>query len=308
MGNCTESQISFDTTTLEKIVNEPQWVLDNEETFWAEYRAQILTRKWADFVYYDISYDKWRESIREWGRLSQAERQDHQLMHVAQRILTAKDEFMQKTMPHDCSFLPQGVDLSVTIQFTAFVPPFAFAMEDIVIDVASKYWKGNPEHILNLLVHEVFHVGYSFYRTLHSEKDLVDEALYKILDNIMSEGICTYVGYRALPFFPVEDERDYLKLEDGDEVKRLFADTNEVLSQYGVLPVEALQKLSWDKGVMGRAYYVAGALMCKTIDERQGREALIAAFSKGPLTIIERYNSLADEGLEITLPALKQSI
>jgi hypothetical protein len=306
MGNCEKSQVVFDTTTLEKIVEDPQWILDNEQTFWAEYRAQILVRKWANQVKYDIPYDKWRERIQEWANLSQVEREHHELMKVVRRILAVKDEFLEKAILHDCSFLPDGVDLSVTIQFTAFVPPNAFAMEDIVIDVASKYWKANPEHILNLLVHEIFHVGYSFYRTLHTEKDFVEEALYDMLDNIASEGICTYVGYRALPIFRVEDEPDYRMLEDINEVHRLFANTNAVLSQYSKLPAEELQKLSWNKGVIERAYYVTGAHMCKTIDERKGRDALIDVYSKGPLSIIEFYNSIADEDLKIVLPEWKK--
>jgi hypothetical protein len=299
MSDCKKSQVVFDTTTLEKIVGDPQWVYDNEETFWSTYRAQILTRKWAKNVNYEISYEKWRESIQAWIKVPSEERENHELMKIAQRILTTKDEFLEKAIPHDCSFLPDNVDLSVTVQFTAFVPPFAFAMEDIVIDVASRYWQGNPEHILNLLVHEIFHVGYSFYRTLQNEKGVVDETLYKILDNIVNEGICTYVGYRALPIFPVEDERDYRMLDDNHEVHRLFADTNHVLSQYGKIPVEELQKHSWDKGVIGRAYYVTGAQVCKVIDERKGRHALIDVYSKGPISIINLYNSIADEGFRL---------
>lgn len=302
MGECAESKVVFDTTTLEKLVEDPQWVLDNEEVFWANYRAQILTRRWAEHVSYVIPYEKWRESVQNWRNLSQAERENHELMRVAQRILTVKDEFLKKVLPHDCSFLPDGVDISVTIQFTAFIPPNAFAMEDIVIDVASKYWKGNPEHILNLLVHEIFHVGYSFYRTLQTEKEFVEETLFKMLDNIVNEGICTYVGYRALPIFPVEDERDYRMMEDPNEVIRLIANTNALLSQYGQLPADQLQKLSWDKGVLGRAYYVTGAHICKTIDERIGRAALIEVYSRGPIAIMELYNSIADETMKIELP------
>lgn len=304
MSNCEESQINFDTTTLEKIMEDPQWVLDHEEEFWSTYRAQTLVRKWAGFVKYEIPYEKWREKIQEWMQTRQTEDGEDDFMKVANRILSAKEEFLAMALPHDCGFLPSGVDLSVTVQFTAFVPPNAFAMEDIVMDVASPYWKGNPEHILNLLVHEIFHVGYSHYRTLQNEKSRVAEDLYKILDNIVNEGICTYVGYRALPLFPVADEPDYRSLEDPAEVRRCFADTNEVLSQYGQIPTDELGKLSWDKGVMGRAYYVCGAKMCQMIDRIQGRQALIDVYSKGPLSIIELYNKVAEEELILHLPVV----
>ena len=304
MAACKKSQITFDTTSLEKLVSDPGWILENQELFWSEYRAQALTRKWADHVKYEIQYQEWREKVQGWMELSDADRQDHPLQGIARRILGARDEFMEKAVPHDCAYLPDWVDLSVTVQFTAFIPPFAFAMEDLVIDLASKHWNGNPEHVLNLLVHEIFHVGYSHYRTVQSEKDLVEENLYRILDNIVNEGICTYIGYRALPIFPVEEERDYLLLEDPAQVQRLVVETNLVLANYGKLPPEELGKLSWDKGVIGRAYYVAGAEMCRVIDEKYGRQALIDVYSTGPLSIIKLYNSLVEEELRIQLPSI----
>ena len=303
MTICENSQITFDTTSLEKLVDDPGWVLEQEESFWSDYRAQALTRKWADHVNYEINYQEWREKVQDWAGLSQVERQEHPLLGIAQRILQAREEFTAKAVPHDCAYLPDWVDLSVTVQFTAFIPPFAFAMEDLVIDLASKHWKGNPEHVLNLLVHEIFHVGYSHYRTVQSEKDLVDPSLYRILDNIVNEGICTYVGYRALPIFPVEEERDYVLLEDPIQVQHLFGETNQVLSHFGAVSEEELGKLSWEKGVIGRAYYVAGAEMCRVIDEKAGRQALIDVYSTGPLSIIKLYNSLADEGLRLELPS-----
>ena len=175
-------------------------------------------------------------------------------------------------------------------------------MDDIVIDVASKYWKGNPVHILNLLVHEIFNVGYSFYRTLQSEENLIDEGLYNILDNIVNEGICTYVGYCALPIFPAENERDYVMLDDPQEVRSQLAETNQVLSQFRKIPDEALSKISWNKGVIDRAYYVTGAYICQTIDHHAGRKALIDVYSKGPLSIIGMYNTLVGSDMAVFIP------
>lgn len=302
MPSCLESKIVFETTTLEKIVNDPEWVLANEKQFWSEYRAQALVRKWADHNKFEISSPEWREKIQAWISLTGQEKRDHDLVRITERILEVKTEFLAKALPHDCAFLPPGVDLSVTVQFTAFVPPFAFAMEDLVINVGHKYWKGNPEHVLNLLVHEIFHVGYSFYRTLQSEKDRVDPTLYRILDNIVNEGICTYVGYLALPIFPVENERDYIMLENADRVEEKIAQTNQVLERFGEISEEDLQKLSWENGVVDRSYYVSGAHMCQVIDQQAGRQALIEVYSRGPLSIIELYNSLVGPELILSLP------
>lgn len=303
MCNSEQSIITFETGGLEKIVHDPEWVLANQDLFWETTRAQILTRKWANNVNWEIDYDKWRASMTEWAQLSQEERQAHPLMEMTERLVASKATFNKLCLPHDRTFLPPGVDLSVTVQFTAFIPPFAFAMEDIVVDVASPYWI-SPNHVLNLMMHEVFHVGYGFYRDQQTEKGLVEASIYRILDNIANEGICTYVGYRALPIYPVEGERDYRMLADPSEVRRQIGETNQVFAQFGHLPEDELKKLSWDKGVMGRAYYVAGAYLCQVIDERTGRQALIEALSTGPLTMIARYNELVEPELRLLLPEI----
>ena len=50
---------------------------------------------------------------------------------------------------------------------------------------------------------------------------------------------------------------------------------------------------------MERAYYVTGAYMCQIIDERAGRDALIEVFSKGPISIVELYNVLIEDGMKL---------
>jgi hypothetical protein len=82
----------------------------------------------------------------------------------------------------------------------------------------------------------------------------------------------------------------------------MFADTNAALSEFGKISIEELQKRSWDKGVVGRAYYVTGAYLCNEIDEKEGRERLIEVYSKGPISIIELYNAIADDELKVSLP------
>lgn len=130
--------------------------------------------------------------------------------------------------------------------------------------------------------------------------------MYNILDNIVNEGICTYVGYRALSIFPVEAERDYVMLETPEEVHRQFTESNAVLSQYGQLPEDEISKLSGDKGVVGRTYYVTGAYICQTIDEQAGRKTLIDVYSKEPLAIIDLYNKLV--GIEQRLLISKEAL
>ena len=299
MSFCKDSRIVFNTKTLEKIVHHPEKVLQNEEDFWENERPQKLTKIWAKNVNYEIPFEKIRKQLKEWADLSLEERKNHEFMQVTQEIIESKESFVGKAIPHLCSYLPKEADLNVTIHFTAFIPSRAFAQEDVVINVHAPYWNNNADNILNTIVHEIFHAGYSFCRDLRTEKKLENEMLYSMLDNFQSEGVCTYVGYKALPIYPAPDEKDYHMLEDLSEVTRLLSELNDVFSQVGKLSDNDLQKLAWDKCVLGRAYYVVGAHMCKVIEEEKGRDALIETLTTGLVTWVNVYNSLVKKDVRV---------
>jgi hypothetical protein len=299
MGRCEKSKISFNTETLEKIVNDPHAILGDEESFWEEEKPQEYTRMWAEAVNYPIRYDEWRGRIREWAEVPPEERKDHVFMENATRIIEGKEEFLRRAVPHLCSYLPEDASLDITVYFTAFIPSRAFAMGEIVINIAADYWKNNADNILNTLVHEIFHVGYSYCRDMRTEEKPDNVMLYGMLDNFQSEGVCTYVGYRALPLFPAPDEKDYELLDDMAEVRRLLEDVNLVFSKVGELANEEIQKLAWEKCIIERGYYVVGAHMCMVIEEKRGKEALIGTLTKGPVSFVKLYNSLVEDEMKV---------
>lgn len=222
-------------------------------------------------------------------------------MRNAKKIINCKKEFLEKALPFLCSYLPEGVNLNVTVHFTAYIPSRAFAHEDIVINVNADYWKGNVENILNALIHEIFHAGYSYCRDLRTEERLKDERLYSRLDNLQSEGICTYVGCRALSAFPSPDEKDYRLLDSISEVKKSLKDVNDVFSKIDNLSEEELQKLVWKKCVMDRGYYVVGANMCRVIEEKKGRKRLIDSLTEGLVSFLKLYNSLVKREMRLQI-------
>jgi len=303
--SCKESKIVFNTETLERLVSDPDWVLENEESFWENEKAQRYTRLWAKGVSREISYDEWRRQVREWAGIPSEERKDHVFMRNARKIIEGKEGFLNKALPHLCSYLPEEVNLGITVHFTAFIWPRAFAAGEIVINVSSTYWNNNVDNILNTLVHEIFHVGFSYCRSnLRKEEKLEDETLYSMLDNFQSEGICCYVGYKALPMFPAPDEKDYKLLESMSDVKRLLKDVNWVFSKVGAVSRGELQRLAWEKCIIGRGYYVVGAFMCKTIEQKRGRETLIGTLTEGPVSFIKSYNSLVEEDMRVKIKSL----
>ena len=293
MSGCLDSEIVFNTDALEKIVYEPLWVLDHEEEFWTEYPAQKYARDWAEAVKYEIDYDGWRDRIKEWMRLSVDERETHVFTRNTRRIVEGREVFLEKAVPYLYGYLPDDVGLDIGVYFTAFIPPRAFAMGEIVFNVAADYWNNNPDNILNTLVHELYHVGASNIHKKHSFEPPADP-LTNVLSNVQGEGIATYVAYNAQHIFPAPDDKDFVMMDDPAVVDQCFGQVRDILSKVGSVPADELQKLSWDVGVIGRAFYVAGAEMCRGIDAEKGREALIETIWKGPRYFFEVYNEIAE--------------
>jgi len=89
------------------------------------------------------------------------------------------------------------------------------------------------------------------------------------------------VAYNAQHIFPAPDDKG-------------FGQVRDILSKVGSFPDDELQKLSWDVGVIGRAFYVAGGEMCRVIDVEKGRETLIETIWRGPRNFFDAYNELAE--------------
>ena len=290
---CLESKILFNTEALEKLVYDPDWVLENEEAFWTQYPSQRYTRDWIDQVNYKMDYKEWRKTIKEWSDVPEEKRLDMVFLRNAERIIEGRQVFIDKALPHVCSYLPDDADLDISVHFTTYVPPRAFAMGEIVINMTTTYWNNNPDNILNTMVHELFHVGYSYCEELRGREE--EGSLFGILRNIHNEGVCTYIGYTAQDIFPAPDEKDYGMLDDEDEVRRHLGNANMILSKIGTILEDELDKLSWDEGVMGRSYYVTGAHMCRVIEEKAGMDVLKQTLLNGPWTFSETYNGLVPE-------------
>ena len=113
-------------------------------------------------------------------------------------------------------------------------------------------------------------------------------------------GLACYVSYTTDSFFLYKTPTiDYEKLEDDIELKRLHAELNSFFISSENMPESEMDSISWELGVMQRAYYVVGAFMAKTIDEKLGREALASITRKGPSSFINTYNSIAPDDFKI---------
>jgi tetratricopeptide (TPR) repeat protein len=87
-------------------------------------------------------------------------------------------------------------------------------------------------------------------------------------------------------------------LDSGPAVSLLIDRVNRLLDQATIIPEEQAMAAAF-QGINGRALYVVGAHMARTIDRELGREALVATVAAGPRSFIRAYNSVADESQRI---------
>jgi hypothetical protein len=301
-ATCLDSKLSFETSALERLINDPAGVLAEAEAYWRDEPAQQFTLAWAERNGFTISRERWARQVEAFAELPLEARETSPLTQMATAVVERREAFLTDALRHVCSFLPADTDTGVPVYFTSFIPPRAFVTGGIVINVGASYWKHNADNVLNALIHEIWHVGYSRLRSGRTEAPPSSHQLYGILDQLQNEGTATYVASTAQSRFPAPDELDFTLLESNEDLDRSISSVNELLGRIGRLSERRLSRLSWELGVEDRAYYVAGAHMARTIDERLGRAELLRTIIRGPVSFAETYNSISGAARAVHVP------
>jgi tetratricopeptide (TPR) repeat protein len=243
----------------------------------------------------------WKARIQGYADLSLDERKRTSAMLTARRLLEQRDVFLRKALPHIRSFLPDSpAGITTTIFFTAETYPRAIGVGDnVVVDITNDYWQGSDSTLLNTVVHELFHVGYGWNICAQTDTPMANAALYAHLSTLQNEGLATYVAYKAQHLFPAPADQDYVLLDNHSTVGRARKLVNRLFSQAESFSAEKLRNEGWRIGVEQRAFYVLGAHMARSIDEKLGREALAETIARGPLSFVNAYNSLAHDDMRI---------
>jgi len=300
--------IRIDTSSIERLLLDPEAILKDPDTFWRSDPAYRLADNWHRNTGIPKSTNdyenRWLSFLREQAAVPRGERKTHPAFQFLEILKGKAEAFYATALPHLRHFLPDnGLAFRSTVFLTAKTFPYAFMTSgNMVIDVLSPKLHQDADQIFNILTHETFHIGYGYNRYLRSEPALEDDFIYNtLLDSLQNEGIAVYMAYRAQSIFPAKNESDYRLLEDPGEVKKRIEGINRIfdLAEGKTLSEEALRKQAWELGVNQRGYYIAGADMARIIDEKLGRDALVRTVSEGPLSFIDRYNEVAEPGLAV---------
>ena len=290
-------KVNFDISSIEAIVNNPANILKTEEKFWKADSAYRLSAAWHDGAGVprgEELMEVWRGELRTLAMMSLSERQNLPYYKLALDVNSKQEVFREKAVPHLLSFLPNlhVINIDTTVYLTAFTHAYAFSTNgQMVVSLSSSFWDNDLNKVLNLLTHELFHVGHGNSLGYAKEDPLEDGVKNEFLMTLHGEGIATYVGYTIQDVFPSVIQ-DHVMMNEPDTVREKIAHINAIFELADTTEAGKLRKLSWDVGVGERAYYVTGGHMARTIDQKLGRAALVSTIENGPLSFIDTYNGL----------------
>ncbi len=296
------SSVNFSISSVESIILHPEVILQDKDKFWATDTAYIAAKEWHEGSGVDIPWKDWEYVINYQAEIGVEKRTKDPTFIMAKELQEKESLFNSTAIAHICSFLPAStLGFNRSVYFTAYTLSWAFASGDVaVVNINSTHFEDEQGKILNTMVHEIFHVGYRSNVLYQTDIPLESSGHEEIIHTLLNEGLATYVSYTADSLFPYKIPTiDYEKLEDEIELRRLHGELNSFFISSENMPENEIDSISWELGVMQRAYYVVGSFMAKTIDKKLGREALVSLIRKGPLSFINTYNSLASDDLKI---------
>ncbi|UCE61363.1 MAG: hypothetical protein JSU63_06370 [Phycisphaerales bacterium] len=294
---CRQSEIRFDITSLETVILRPETILKDVDAFWREDGAYKLMSVWHETNDQPRNVEDWTRRINTYAQVPVEERSSNPLLALGREFKRGEAAFNDKAIAHICSFLPAGIKpLETTVYFAAEQQTSGIAVRrNIVLNIRT-------QEALNMIVHEAYHVGFNSARGNPGPVDREVDPVGWIAIGLQNEGMATYVAFRASDMFPAPGMEDYPLLVDPAARVRLCRRLNSLLAKAKSYSPDRLQSTAWRIGVLERAYYIVGAFMAQTIDEKLGRQALVQTISEGPRAFIHKYNALAPQDMKIVEP------
>jgi len=305
MNRCQDSKIRFDDSSIKRIFTDPEGVLEDVYDFWEKEVPYKTTMEWSDATRVPIDYEGFRAKLEELKIQSPEDRRRNEAYRLSERIIESAPTFRARALPHVCSYLPEGARVDSVVRTACFIPPWAYcARGSVIINTSHRHWENDAGMVLNIVVHELFHMGFGRYiePVDFSKMETREQTADLITMSLQNEGMATYVAYRARSIFPSSTvDPDYTMLENRADILRLGEKINRLLELSRTESFEEIRDTIWQEGVMTRAYYVVGAHMAGRIEAALGRGALVETIVKGSRCFVEAYNGLPSDGLKIII-------
>lgn len=176
--------IRFDAGTVERLFADPEAALADAEGFWEREEPMHYARGWHEAVSVPMDFDVFRTVVREIVALPASGRTQHPALQMTRRVMQQEERFLALGVPHVCSLLPDlPATLDIRVLFAGGLRVNAFAYEQVVVNVTSRFWHeadlsidDRASWVLNMLVHECWHGGFCENAERWTDARLDDEA------------------------------------------------------------------------------------------------------------------------------------
>lgn len=289
--------VKFDISSLEKIMLQPEEVLKDINYFWENDEAYKLTTVWLKGNNRPLPLKYWGDSFKSILATDPTERGNNKMLLYAKEIVKNEEKFNDEALTLILKYLPESAPkFNTTIYLTAKIPGRAFTTNNnIVVNMDAINYSGNINAQLNVLVHEVFHIAFNECGNLWTDFGTGNNSIDNLIKNLQNEGMATYVGFKALPLFNFESDSDYKGIQNDSVVTEKYSLIKNLFLNLQSMSETEINKANWDIGIVKRAFYVFGAFMAKTIEDKAGIELLKKTVTRGPEYFIEKYNSVASD-------------
>ncbi|MDH4157260.1 MAG: hypothetical protein OEW00_08295 [candidate division Zixibacteria bacterium] len=301
--------LSFDDSAARYVLEHPASALENErDTIWKTFEGYRITLVWHKESSFPVTWEIWEKGL---NRFLEDTLLIRRTLELADSLKSKAQKEKNSIAKHISAYLAAAAPITASVYFVAFTTPYAFCVErnKIGIDITGDEWNFDTDCVLNTVIHEIFHVGYRAttpdLEYLQSEPGDEETLLHFCYAYLQSEGMATYVGYKALDLYPSDYRHDdYELLEEDSKVLRAIGQMGVLLEDAGSVAIDSMLQEVWDIGVTERAFYVAGAYMAKTIEEKHGTEYLARLTGKGGLQFTREYNAIVPDEYRIILKEL----
>lgn len=304
----TEQNINviFNDSAAQYVLKDLPRAQQERDFIWNNFDGYRITLVWHKESSFPITWNYWEKCLNRF--INKDTSLKRKTLELSNNLMSLEKKEHSKIVRHISTFLPKNISYITYVYLVAFTIPYAFCVEQnkIGIDISADEWYFSPEFLLNMTIHEIYHAGYHTFTAdkKYLDKDPTDRETFirSCYATILNEGMATYVAYRALDLFPTEYKQDdYKMLEDDNKVKTAIGQVNELLDNSDKLAIDSLNKLAWDFGVSKRAFYVTGAFIAKTIEEKFGRDYMVKLIQKGGYEFVKDFNVIVPKEYKIAL-------
>jgi len=301
-------KIFFDDSAARYVLENPEKALNIErDSIWKSFEGYRITLVWHEKSSVPVTWKVWERGLNKF--LYQDTSLIKKSLTLADSLKFKVNREQNKIAQHISSYLNEETKFDAFIYFVAFTYPYAFCVDKnkIGIDITGDEWNFDTDCILNTTIHEIYHVGFKLNSPDYDKYLAIDPTNQETFISfnyayLQSEGMATFVAYKALNIFPSDYRHpDYELLENDSTVKKAIHQVNSLTEMAMTMPIDTLLQECWKLGVEERAYYVAGGYMANIIEEKYGTEFLAALVNKGSISFVKEYNLLVPDDYKLVL-------